>query len=160
MAMSLKRSLKLYLDTSVPNFLFAEDAKDKQKITRVLFEHKMRNQYDFYVSAVVIREIERAPLPKRRELNAVLTGIPVLELTKESDLLAEAYVKAGALPQSSFEDAQHVAIAVINNLDAVVSWNFKHLVNLRRIKLVNLVNEEMGYKHIEIISPEEVVSYE
>ncbi len=160
MTISLKRSLKLYLDTSVPNFLFAEDSKDKQKSTRILFEPKTRNQYNFYVSAVVIREIERAPLPKQEELKEALANIPILELTKEADSLAEAYVRAGALPESSFEDAQHVAIATVNNLDAVVSWNFKHLVNLRRIKLVNLVNEEMGYKHIEIVSPQEVVSYE
>ncbi len=94
MTVPLKRLLKLYLDTSVPNFLFAEDAKDKQKITQILFEPKMRNQYDFYVSVVVLREIERAPLSKQRELKAVLTNIPTLELTKEAALLAEAYIRA------------------------------------------------------------------
>ena len=156
----LKRPLRLYLDTSIPNFLFAEDAKDKQKITKDLFEPKVRNLYEFYISVVVIREIERAPLQKQKELKEELDGIPILELTKPADALAEDYIAAGALPKSSFEDAQHVAIATINNLDAVVSWNFKHLVNLRRIKLVNLVNTQMGYKHIEIISPQEVVSYE
>jgi len=154
----LKRPLKLYLDTSVPNFLFVQDAEDKRKITEELFRPEIRNQYEFYISAVVIREIEGAQFYKQQELQEALSGIEILELTKEADLLAEAYVRAAALPRSSFEDAEHVAIASINNLDAVVSWNFKHLVNLRRVKLVNLVNEEMGYKHIEIISPQEVIN--
>lgn len=83
-----------------------------------------------------------------------------MDLTKDADALAEAYIEAGVLSRSSVEDAQHVAIATLNNLDAVVSWNFKHLVNLRRIKLVNAVNEQMGYKHIEIISPLEAINYE
>ena len=123
-----------------------------------LFRPEIRSQYEFYISTVVIREIERAKLHKQQELKEALAGIEILELTQEADLLAEAYVRSAVLPKSSFEDAEHVAIATINNLDAIVSWNFKHLVNLRRIKLVNLVNEEMGYKHIEIISPQEVVN--
>lgn len=155
-----KRPFKLYLDTSVPNHLFAPDTPEKQRITQSLFDHQIRSQYEFYVSVVVIREIERALLQKREELKERIINIPVLELTKDADLLAEAYIRSGVLPPSSLEDAQHVAIATINNLDAVVSWNYKDLVNLRRIKLINLVNEEMGYKHIEIISPREVIGYE
>ena len=154
---ALRRPLKLYLDTSIPNFLFAEDAKDKQKITHELFGQKFQNQYEFYISGVVIREIENAPLNKQKVLLEKIEGIEVLEFNEEAENLALAYLKAGALPKSSIEDARHVAIATVYNLDAIVSWNFKHLVNIRRIKLVNLVNEQMGYKHIEIISPQEVV---
>ncbi len=152
------RILKLYLDTSVPNFLFAEDAKEKQKITEKLFHSDIRKQYKFYISGVVIREIEKAPLTKREHLMDVLKNVEIIEFTEEAERLAEAYLFKGALPKTSDEDARHVAIATVSNMDAVVSWNFKHLVNLRRIKSVNLVNEEMGYKHIEIISPEEVVN--
>ncbi len=152
------RILKLYLDTSVPNFLFAEDAKEKQKITEKLFSRDVRKQYKFYVSGVVIREIEKAPSEKKKLLMDTLHNIEVIEFTEEAEQLAQKYLSKGALPKKSEEDARHVAIATVNNMDAVVSWNFKHLVNLRRIKSVNLVNEEMGYKHIEIISPEEVVN--
>ena len=81
-----------------------------------------------------------------------------LGLSLEAEQLAQKYLSKGALPKTSEEDARHVAIATVSNMDAVVSWNFKHLVNLRRIKSVNLVNEEMGYKHIEIISPEEAIN--
>ncbi len=154
----MKRLLKLYLDTTIPNFLFAEDAKEKQRITQILFQPNIWIQYEFYISVVVIREIKRATAQKQKQLMENLVDVEILELTEEADLLALAYLKAEALPKSSFEDAQHVAIASVHNLDAVVSWNFKHLVNLRRVKFLNLVNEEMGYKHIEIVSPQEVIS--
>lgn len=154
----LKRPLKLYLDTSIPNFLFVEDADDKRKITEMLFRPEIRSQYEFYISAVVTGEIMRASFEKQQRILGAIDGIAALEFSKEAETLALAYLKALALPKSSYEDAQHVAVATINNLDAVVSWNFKHLVNLRRIKLINLVNEEMGYKHIEIISPQEVIN--
>ena len=155
-----KRSLKLYLDTSVPNFLFAEDAKEKQALTRKLFSGSLRRDYEFYISGVVLREIEKAPLEKRRALGVALRGLKVLEFTEEAEALAIQYLRQGALPEASVEDARHVAVATVHNLDAIASWNFKHIVNLKRIKAVNLVNEQMGYKHIEIVSPEEVVSFE
>ena len=151
------RSLKLYLDTSIPNFLFAEDAPDKQEMTKEFFQKRYRNQFELFISGVVISEIEKAPPMKRDLLLAVIEGISILEINQEAETLALAYIKSGALPKTSLDDARHVAIATIHNLDAVVSWNFKHLVNLRRIKMVHLVNEQMGYKHIEIISPQEIV---
>ncbi len=152
------RPLKLYLDTSIPSFLFAADAPDKQKITELLFKPEVRNQYEFYISGVVVREVERAPASLRERLFDALEDAAILELTEEIENLAQAYLKANVLPKKSEEDARHVAVATVHNLDAVVSWNFKHLVNLRRIRLINLINEEMGYKHIEIVSPHEVIA--
>ena len=153
----LKRPLKLYLDTSIPNFLFADEAQEEQKITQALFSQKFQNQYEFYISGVVLREIERAPAEKRGRLLEKLQNIEALNFSEEAETLATAYLKAGALPKASAEDARHVAVATVDNLDAVVSWNFKHLVNLRRVKAINLVNEQMGYKHMVIVSPREVI---
>lgn len=151
------RPLKLYRDTSVPNFVFADDAPEKQKATLVLFGATKSASYEFFISGIVLREIEKAPEVRRTRLLKLLAGISVLEFTEEAETLAQAYIHGGALPDKSIEDARHVAVSVINNLDAIVSWNFKHLVNIRRIKSLNLINEEMGYKHIEIISPQEVI---
>ena len=153
----LERSLKLYLDTSVPNFLFVDNDNEKRKITERLFALLSDKTFEFYISGIVLREIEKAPIAKRALLTDCLEDIEVLEFTLACERLAMAYVGNGALPKASIEDARHVAVATVHNLDAVVSWNFKHLVNLRRIKSVNLVNEGMGYKHIEIISPQEVI---
>jgi predicted nucleic acid-binding protein len=137
--------------------LFADDAPEKQALTKAFFQKRYRHQFELFISGVVISEIEKAPLPKRNLLFAVIEGVDVLEMNQEAENLALAYLKSGALPRTSIDDARHVALATIHNLDAVISWNFKHLVNLRRIKMVHLVNEQMGYKHIEIISPQEVI---
>jgi predicted nucleic acid-binding protein len=155
---SLKRPLTLYLDTSIPNFLFAEDAQEKQKFTQMFFQNYKSGYYELYISGVVLREIEKSTLQLRSRLLEVIQGIEVLPVNHECETLAQTYISQRALPSSSIEDARHVAVATVYNLDAVVSWNFKHLVNLRRIKAVNLINEAMGYKHIEIISPLEVVA--
>jgi len=157
MKQSLRRPLKLYVDTSVPNFLFAEDDQEKRKVTERLFALLANKTFEFYISGIVLREIEKAPAAKRELLIDCLKQMAVLEFTPACEHLALAYLGSGALPKSSVEDARHVAVATVHNLDAVISWNFKHLVNLRRIKSVNLVNEGMGYKHIEIISPQEVI---
>ena len=153
----MKRPLKLYLDTSIPNFLFAEDAPEERKVTESLFREPIQSRYGFYISGVVLRELEKAPADKARRLMEAVRGMKVLELTEESERLAMEYLKSGALPKSSEEDARHIAVATVHNLDAVVSWNFKHLVNIRRIKSVNVVHDQMGSKHMEIISPREVV---
>ena len=143
---SLERLLKLYLDTSVLNFVFAEDAPQEQEITKKLFHQaQLHKSYQFYISGIVIREIEKAPVSKREKLSALADDIIVLDVTETVEPLARTYLNSGAMPTGAIEDARHVAVATIHNLDAVVSWNFKHLVNLRRIKLVNLVNEAMGY---------------
>ena len=129
--MNLKRTLKLYLDTSVPSHLFVEDVPDKRKITEALFRHEVRDQYEFYISAIVTKEFLKASAVRQKQLFEAVEGINVLEFPREAETLALAYMEAGALPKSSYEDAQHVAVASLNNLDAVVSWNFKDLVNLR-----------------------------
>ena len=157
MASIVNRPLRLYLDTSVPNFVFAEDAPDKQEITKLLFAPHTRQKYEFYISAVVIREIERAPIEKQKQLITILEGSELLDLTKETEALAQQYLSRGIIPKKSDEDARHVAIATIHHMDAVVSWNFKHLVNIRRIRLINLLNEELGYRQIQIVSPQEVI---
>jgi predicted nucleic acid-binding protein len=157
MKQPLERPLKLYLDTSIPNFLFAEDDREKRKVTEKLFALLSHKTFEFYVSGVVLREIEKAPTAKRELLVDCLKQVEILEFTPACEHLALAYVQTGALPKSSIEDARHVAVATVHNLDAVISWNFKHLVNLRRVKSINLINEGMGYKHIEIMSPHEVI---
>lgn len=79
----LKRPLKLYLDTSIPNFVFAGDDKEKQEITKTLFQKVSQREYEFYISGVVIRELEKAPPSKRHELLEIVKGLETLEITEE-----------------------------------------------------------------------------
>lgn len=83
-----------------------------------------------------------------------------VELTKESIELADAYILEKVVGKTSYEDCRHIALATINKVDVLASWNFKHIVNLDRIKDCNSVNLRLGHSMIEIRSPKELVKYE
>jgi len=80
--------------------------------------------------------------------------------TEESIALAQKYINVGVLSSNFKDDARHVAMATTNNMDMIVSWNFKHIVNFEKIRWFNSVNLVEGYKLIEIFSPREVIHYE
>lgn len=84
----------------------------------------------------------------------------ILAETEDSIALAMKYIEAGILSENFEDDARHIAVATINNMDMVVSWNFKHIVHFDKIRKFNSINIREGYKSIEIYSPREVVSYE
>ena len=157
------RKLKLYLDTSVWNFFFADDAPEKRDITKRFFDSIKEGIYEIFISEVVIREINDAPEPKRKALfDLVNKYTPVeLETTEEADELTEFYMERGIIPEGKREDAFHVAIATAHEMDAIITWNYQHLANLRKSELFNGVNLERGYtKRLEIVTPMEVSRYE
>ncbi len=117
----------------------------------------VRPEYEMLISDVVVRELSRAAEPKRQLLFEVVQGLSLLFSTAESEDLAETYIREGILPHGSIEDARHVALATLNGVDALVSWNFGHLVNIRRTKAIAAVNAKRGLPRIEIVSPREVV---
>ena len=155
----IKRSTKLtlYLDTTIPSYVFASDTPERMLITQRFMRLIDNPDYELVISDIVIREIHRAALPKRALLSGVVKGLRILPSTPSSDLLAGAYLTAGALPPSSLEDALHVAIATLYNVDALISWNFGHLVNIRRAKAIATVNAQRGLSHLAIVTPEEVL---
>ncbi|MCX6153779.1 MAG: hypothetical protein NT007_06450 [Candidatus Kapabacteria bacterium] len=87
-------------------------------------------------------------------------NIEILEISEEVIQLAERYIIQGALTKKSLNDALHIAVASIYNVDVLVSWNFHHIVNLKKIHEFNSINLFMGYKLIEIRSPKELINYE
>ncbi|MFH1259880.1 MAG: type II toxin-antitoxin system VapC family toxin [Elusimicrobiota bacterium] len=153
------RKLKLYLDTSVWNFFYADDAPEKRDITKTFFDSIEEKIYEIFISEVVIREINDAPELKRKALfDLVNKYAPVeLETTKEADELTEFYMERGIIPKNKKDDAFHVAIATAHEMDAIITWNFQHLANLRKSELFNGVNLERGYtKRLEMVTPMEV----
>jgi hypothetical protein len=113
------------------------------------------------LSEHTLRELQGAPESVRARLleipeasQIVLTDIP------EADALADVYLAHGIIGPGSRSDALHVALATIGRVDVLVSWNFKHIVNLGRIRLFNAVNLEQGYGLIEIRTPREVLADE
>ena len=149
------RKLKLYLDTSVISHLFAEDAPDKMRDSNSLWNDFIDAKHEIFISPVVASEIEKCSEPKQSMMFEKLQKIKfhVLEETDEVKSLANEYIKGGVLGEKSKNDCMHIAFAVIYNCDAIVSWNFKHLVNFKTINKVRIVNTIQRYKEIGIISP-------
>jgi predicted nucleic acid-binding protein len=153
------KKLQLYFDTSVFNFAFAEDAPEERAATLKLIEQVVENRYNVFISEIVTKEIWRAPAEMSRQLIDLIARLKVtnLEITKECLELARKYVQERIVPKKYEDDAMHIAAASVYDMDAIVSWNFKHIVKLKTKRETRGVNILMGYKDIEIISPLEVI---
>ncbi|MFH0775425.1 MAG: PIN domain-containing protein [bacterium] len=157
------KKIKIYLDTSVINFLFADDVQEKRDITKRLFEEIAKSKYEPYISELVIAEINKTKDEKKKDkLLKVIQKYQLKELSSGEEVyyLAEKYIEAKIIPREFEEDAVHIAYAIVNNLDALVSWNMRHIVKLKTRWGVNSINKIEGYKDIELISPEEVIENE
>jgi predicted nucleic acid-binding protein len=151
--------MRLYLDTSVFGGLFDIEPAGRKEINRMFFHSAERRQDSLYISDLVLDEISHAPARLRFQLEGVIGQVKpmVLSESSETQALAEAYVAARVVPPRFRDDARRVAIASLARVDALVSWNFKHLVNLRRKRLIHSVNVRLGYSLIDLVSPEEVL---
>ena len=149
------RKLKLYLDSSTISHLLADDVPEKMADTNQLWEDFISHKYEIFISPVVISEVDNCPEPKRSYLYTRLQQLQfeVLERTEEVTSLAYEYVKNGVLSEKSMADCLHIAFAVVNNCDIIVSWNFKHLANVKTINKVKIVNAINQYREISIVPP-------
>jgi len=161
------KRLKIYLDTSVINFLFAEDAPQLQEVTIEFFEDCVRKEkYEVYISDIVIAEIvSTKDEEKRIQLLEVIENYPIYSVDEQNSSeiikLAELYLGRNVLPAKSKADAFHVAICVINQMDILLTWNYKHLANINRKYKLMQVNLENNYLHpLEILTPFEVFNDE
>jgi len=157
------KAVELYLETSVWNFCFADDTPEKRDATLAFFDGLAASPYEIFISQVVSEEIAEAEPVKRRQLLELLDRYRpvILDITEEVVELATQYRIHSAIPENKIEDALHVACATVSELDAVISWNMKHIANLRRQERIQAVNMLNGYhKPISLITPLEVSSYE
>ncbi len=157
------RKLKLYLETSVWNFYFADDAPEKKEITLAFFDKVKAGEYDIYISDIVLHEIMKAETGRRNLLLDLIKRYAPNELNadEEAESLAEKYIEEGVLTGKSLTDASHAAVATISEMDALISWNLKHLANLNKMNKINGINLREGYsKRLELITPMEVSGHE
>ena len=149
------RKYKLYLDTSVIGCLFDDDRPHEQADTKKLWEEMMEGAYDVFISPVTMQEIQDCHEPKRTLLFQRLGQLQstMLAETQEISHLAQEYVANGVLPLKCIDDCLHIAYAVCYGCDFVVSWNFRHLVNVRTSDRVRIINATKRYPEIRIISP-------
>lgn len=158
------KKLKIYLDTSVISFMYADDSPEKQSITREFFE-KYLSVYNVYISGLVLTEIENTRnAVLRQKLNKIVMeyNLKVIEAAPKYQQtvfsLARRYVKDGVIPQRKFDDAMRVAMCVHYEFDILLSWNFRHLANINKQIRINAVNKKEGYlKELFLLSPMEVL---
>lgn len=149
------RKLKVYLDTSVISYLSQEDVPERMKETLDLWKEFIAGKYEIYLSQVTLDEVGKCSEPKRSKLFDYLSDIEYtkLEINTEIVELAQKIIDMGILRPKSFDDCQHIAAAVVYNCDCIISWNFKHIVNIKTIRGVRAITNLEGYKGIDIINP-------
>jgi hypothetical protein len=146
---------RIYADTSVVGG--CEDDEFAEHSLR-LMDCFARGDFVLVVSTLTVQELAAAPEQVRNHLARVPeANIETLQLDAEAMELAEAYIAAGLIAAKMRADAQHIAMATVARVDVLVSWNFKHIVNLQRIHGYNSLNLRKGYPTLEIRAPREVL---
>jgi predicted nucleic acid-binding protein len=150
--------LKYYIDTSVFGGYFDEEF---EVITKLFFASIQKEKTIILYSELTENELGKAP----EKVKDFIIGLPremieYLEITPEAVELADKYISENVVGKTSRDDCIHIALATINRADVLISWNFKHIVNFKRIRGYNAVNLKNGYPMLEIRSPQEMISYE
>lgn len=148
--------LKVYADTSIFGGCFDEEFLEVS--VQLINEFKSGEKF-LVTSDLTLQEIENAP----QNVKNIFHSIPdsyreYIGLDEESKYLAQKYLEERAIGPKYLIDAQHIAIGTVNRVDVLVSWNFKHIVNLKRIHLYNATNLKYGYPILEIRSPREIIN--
>ena len=148
--------MKVYADTSTIGGCFDEEFKEH---SNALFQEFVFGNKILMFSDLTAQELEFA----RQEVKDKVKEIPTehrvdIGISDEAIKLAETYIEQGALTNKSYNDALHIALATIYFADVLASWNFKHIVNLNRIRLYNSINLKLGYRMIEIRTPREILN--
>ena len=147
--------MKFYIDTSVWGGYWDKEFKED---TRDFFNYMEKDNVVAIYSNITVDELEGAPQRVKRLIKE-LEGIKktYIEVNDEERNLASFYIKEGSLSKKCEYDALHIALASICKADALVSWNFKHMVNFIRIQQYNSINLKLGYRMIDIRSPKEML---
>jgi predicted nucleic acid-binding protein len=147
---------RIYLDTSVISALFDDRNPDRRDITRDFF--LKIDKFDTFVSDITVDEVNDASNPKlRSRMREAISRFTVLPMTANAEQLARAYVRHGAVPESNLADAFHIAIAVLNGIGFLLSWNFRHIVRLKTRDIVLKVNALNRLPQITILTPGEMI---
>jgi predicted nucleic acid-binding protein len=149
---------RIYLDTSVIGGYYDPEF---EVFTVPLFDRIKNGEFTFLYSAITQDELENAPLNVKALIQQLSTDhTEFLETSDDAVILANEYIAEKVVGQTSYADCLHIALATIYNADYLISWNFKHIVNVQRIRGYNAINIKNGYKQLEIRSPRDFIKYE
>jgi len=155
--MQMKKN-RIYADTSVFGGVFDDEFSLPSKR---FFDEVLMGKHIVLVSEITEQELRRAPLKVVEFANGLPAGsIEAVAITREMIDLTDAYIAAKIVSEQWYDDAAHIAIATVAKADAIISWNFRHMVKWEKIRAYNSVNLNLGYALINIFTPREVISYE
>lgn len=151
------KKLRIYLDTSVFGGYFDDEF---QEFTKPLFERIKKGEFKIIFSTMLETELEFAPEKVRNLVRKIENDdTEFVEETDDAVELAIEYITENVVGKTSYPDCLHIALATLNQADLLISWNFKHIVNIERIRGYNSINIKNGYKHLEIRSPRDLMNY-
>jgi hypothetical protein len=151
--------VRIYVETTVPSYLAAWPSRDliraaHQQITREWWAK--RGAFELYTSRLVVQECQAGDLEAAADRLAVLAEIPLLEQTPDVADLAEALVQRVPLPAKAAADALHIAVAAVNGMDYLLTWNCTHIANVTLRSRIEAVCRAAGYEPPLICTPEEL----
>ena len=148
------RTPTLYLDTSILGGYFDDEWKEP---TRELWRQMEAGQWRFQSSTIAFDELTNAPGTVRELFRETFEPGALVVVTPEMEHLAARYVEQSVITPKYTDDARHVAVCTVEKLDFLVSWNFRHLVNVQREAGFNAVNLLHGYQTVRIVNPLELI---
>lgn len=153
----MARKERYYIDTSVIGGCLDDEFERASRTLMGLFREGCNIAL---VSDITRAELSEAPIEVRRILEDIPPDyVEEVYLDEESNELSRSYIRERVIPKRFLADSQHIAIATVAKADVVISWNFRHIVNIERIRGFNSVNIKLGYGAMEIRSPWEVVGH-
>lgn len=152
---------KVYIETTVISYLTARPTQDvilagHQQITRDWWRHAA-SRFALVVSELVVNEASAGDPDAARDRLALLDSITLLDATEESLKLAQQLLKSGAIPKKAAEDAAHIAIAVTNGVEYLVTWNCRHIANATMRSQIDAVCRKSGFEPTVICTPDELM---
>lgn len=156
---TMKRTI--YVETSIVSYYTARPSRDLVVAARQEITHEawplLQSEFDCYISALVIQEASRGDREAAEKRLEALFGLPVIEITDQARELAGSLISADAIPDTAEEDALHIAVASLNGMEFLLTWNFSHINNAFKKARITEVIEAHGLASPQICSPEELI---
>ena len=154
----------VYIESSVISYITARPSRDvvtsaRQAIS-IEWWDEYKSSFDIYISELVLEEIGTGDSSAAQKRLSVVDEVPILETTENAKNLAKTLISQHAIPKTSLEDALHIAIATIQGIDFLLTWNFKHINNANTRDKIHEIITDLGYKSPVLCSPEELINEE
>ncbi len=151
----------VYLETTLISYLASRPSRDllvaaHQQTTYEWWTDRRQN-FECYVSQIVIDEASAGDPEEAKKRMEIISAFPVLEVPEAAEQLTSGILATGAIPRRAVRDAAHIAVAAVNDVDYLLTWNCKHLANAQIIRRISVVCNREGYNTPLICTPEELM---